>query len=89
MSWIFRMLKKPQSSVLAAAMGRCRNTAESEGSLYSITVMPFIGLRVLQSCTRPVMHIESIWLPVENTRVKPGKGLPSLLSTMAPVRSSV
>ena len=88
-SWILRMLKKPQSSVLAAAKGRLRNTAESEWSLYSITVVALRGFRVWKSCTSPVRHMESILGPVENTSVYPGNILPSLLSAMAPVRSRV
>ena len=86
---MFLRQKKPQSSVRTAASGLFRKTAESAWSLYSITVAPFIGCKVLQSCTIPVIIMESMVLPVENTSVYPGNMLPSLLSAMAFVRSSV
>ena len=41
------------------------NTAESLKSLCSSTVAPFIGARVLQSRTVPVIIMESILSPVE------------------------
>ena len=66
-SWMLRMLKKPQSSVFAAASGRCRKMAESAWSLCRSTVAPLTGASVLQSSTVPVIIIESICDPVEKT----------------------
>ena len=63
--------------------------AESEWSLYSITVAPLIGWSVLQSLTVPVSTMLSILSPVEKARVKPGNMFPSLLSATAAFRSSV
>ncbi len=65
MSWMNGSTKKPQSSVIATAAGRVLNTAESAKLLCSKTVAPFTGARVLQSCTVPVIIIESIFGPVE------------------------
>ena len=86
---MFLRQKKPHSSVFTAASGRLRKSAESAWSLYSITVAPLRGLSELQSWTRPVTIIVSMTLPVENTSVKPGYMLPSLLSAIAFVRSRV